>query len=373
LLVPAACVKSLILRLVSNGRVPAKALRHDFYLLALTMVSHPSANNNSKHASPSTIPEPDASQSASLGNVLTACLDLLKIDDPAVRKKAVEFVGSVPLGTVNTYGKWITAAKAIADSCAVSGRLFSQSEMCDFLTVAAKGVDSKRAGAKTVNDATFHIYVDIMENYQKADDRVKLHYPRIIVDTISALDKGVDTRGEAVGVYSLDRYYQERKSTAILEDPAATYTATRANEKATSSAARGPSPSYSDELVENLVHITGRPRKDLEGSLASLQPADIKKITDLSLNYKRLQKYGKLLSSPSAFKKEVEKELGRKLTDNQLQHAINSIRKAKTYIENVLDGKFVPHGTHGINHVKHNLEYGYQLMGLMEPRKRRSN
>lgn len=330
------------------------------------MVSRTSANN--KHPTPSS-PEPEESQSASLGNVLTACLDLLKIDDPAIRKKAVEFVGSVPLGTINTYGKWVTAAKAIADSCAVSGRLFSQSEMCDFLTVAAKGVDSKRAGAKTVNDATFHIYVDIMENYQKADERTKLHYPRIIVDTISALDKGVDTRGEAVGVYSLDRYYQERKSTAIQEDPTATYVARPPGEKAVS--AHAP-PSYSDELVENLMHITNRPRKDLERSLATLQAADVKKVTDLSVNYKRLQKYGKM-SSPSAFKKEVEKELGRKLTDNQLQHAINSIRKARTYIENVLDGKFVPHGTHGINHVKHNLEYGYQLMGLMEPRKRRSN
>lgn len=295
---------------------------------------------------------------------------MLKIEDPATRKKAVEFVGSVPLGTVNTYGKWITAAKAIADSCAVSGRLFSQSEMCDFLTVAAKGVDSKRAGAKTVNDATFHIYVDIMENYQKADERTKLHYPRIIVDTISALDKGVDTRGEAVGVYSLERYYQERKLTAPQEDPAATYVARPPSEKAVS--VNHATPSYSDELVENLMHITSRSRKDLERSLASLQAADVKKITDLSVNYKRLQKYGKL-SNPKAFKKEVEKELGRKLTDNQLQHAINSIRKAKTYIENVLDGKFVPHGTHGINHVKHNLEYGYQLMGLMEPRKRRSN
>jgi hypothetical protein len=331
------------------------------------MVSDPSAN--SKHPSPSTI-EPDESQSASLGNMLTACLDLLKIDDPAIRKKAVEFLGSVPLRTVNTYGKWITAAKAIADACAVSSRLFSQSEMCDFLTVAAKGVDSMRAGAKTVNDATFHIYVDIMENYQNADNSMKLHYPRIIVDTISALDKGVDTRGEAVGVYSLDRYYQERKSTATQEDPAATYVASPASDKG-ASAPHEP-PSYSDDLVENLVQITNRSKKDLERSLASLQAADVKKITDLSLNYKRLQKYGKL-SSPSAFKKEVEKELGRKLTDNQLQHAINSIRKVRIYFENVLDGKFVPHGTHGINHVKHNLEYGYQLMGLMEPRKRRLN
>jgi len=334
----------------------------------MTMVSH--SSHNKQHTSPS-VPEPEENaQSASLGNVLTACLDMLKIEDPTIRKKAVELIASVPLGTVNTYGKWITAAKAIADASAVTGKLFSQSEMCDFLTVAAKGVDSKRAGAKTVNDATFHIYVDVMENYQKADETTKLHYPRIIVDTISALDKGVDTRGEAVGVYSLERYYQERKATATQEDPAATYVARSLREKAASVA--HPPPSYSDELVENLIHITSRSRKDLERSLARMQAMDVKKITDLSVNYKRLQKYGKL-SNPSVFKKEVEKELGRKLTDNQLQHAINSIRKAETYIENVLDGKFIPHGTHGINHVKHNLEYGYQLMGLMEPRKRRSN
>jgi len=242
--------------------------------------------------------------------------------------------------------------------------------MCDILTVAEKGVDSKRSGAKTVNDATFQIYVDIMENYQKADYRTKLHYPRIIVDTISALDKGVDTRGEAVGVYSLDRYYQDRKLTAIQEDPAAAYVPRPLAEKE-ASATHAP-PSYIDELVENLMQITNRSRKDLERSLANLQEADVKKLTDLSVNYKRLQKYNKM-PSPSAFMKQVEKELGRKINDNKLQHAINSIKKAKSYIENVLDGKYIPHGTHGINHVKHNLEYGYQLMGLMEPRKRRSN
>ena len=124
--------------------------------------------------------------------------------------------------------------------------------------------------------------------------------------------------------------------------------------------------------MDNLSHVTGRAKKDLEQSLSNLQAADIKKVTDLSMNYKRLQKYSKL-TKPEELKKEVEKDLGRKLTDNQLQHAVNSIRKARIYIENLLDGKFVPHGTHGINHVKHNLEYGYQLMGLIEPRRRRAN
>jgi len=329
------------------------------------MVSSPSNKQS--------VTEPHAdegSPSASLGNVLSSCLDMLKIEDAATRRKAVEFVGSVPVATVNAYGKWITAVKAIADACAITDHTFSQSEMCDFLTVAAKGVDSKRLGTKAINDATFHIYVDIMENYQKLGSDLKLHYPRIIVDTISALDKGVDTKGEAVGIYAVDRYYQERKQTAPEEDPAASYSSKPFEGSSQTTPARA-SASYGDDLVESLMRITGRTRRDLDKSLASLQSVDIKKIRDLSLNYKRLQKYGKL-SNPAEFKKEVEKDLGRRLTDNQLQHAINSIRKASSYIENVLDGKFVPHGTHGINHVKHNLEYGYQLMGLMEPRKRRS-
>ncbi|AIF83783.1 hypothetical protein NTE_01722 [Candidatus Nitrososphaera evergladensis SR1] len=324
--------------------------------------------------------------SASLGNVLSSSLDMLKIEDAEIRKKAVEFVGNVSLATVNAYGKWIASIKAVADACTVSGHAFSQSELCDFLTVAAKGMDSKRAGTKAVNDATFYIYMDIMENHQKAPAQLKLHFPRIIVDVISILDKGVDTRGEAVGVYGIERYYQERKASAPLEDPVASYTAAVAARPLTGGKRSSSSPSssannsqpnlpaitFNDDLVDNLAIITGRPKKELEASLASLPAADIKKITDLSVNYKRLQKYSKL-SKPEHLKMEVEKDLGRKLTDNQLQHAANSIRKAKTYIENVLDGKFVPHGTHGINHVKHNLEYGYQLMGLIEPRKRRSN
>jgi hypothetical protein len=49
-----------------------------------------------------------------------------------------------------------------------------------------------------------------------------------------------------------------------------------------------------------------------------------------------------------------------------LEHAANSVRGVKLYKENVLDGKFVPHGSYSINHTKHNLEYGYPVVGLIE-------
>jgi hypothetical protein len=332
------------------------------------------ASDKSLASSPSLCSSTDEGTiTVSLGTILTSALNALKVEDASIRKKAVEFIGSLSLATINTYGRQITALKAIADACAVNSKLFSQSEICDFLTIAVKAIDPKNSNSKAVNDATFHIYVDIMEHYVAIDNNLKMHYPRLIVDTISALEKGVDTRGRAVGIYSIDRYYRERKQTVTQEDPAAGYVLQTINEKRPSFTSSALTESYTDELVENLMQMTSRPRNDLEHSLATLHPIDIKKITDLSFNYKRLQKYNGLLSTPEIFKCEVEKELGRRLTDNQLQHAINSIRKSKTYIENILDGRFAPHGTHGINHVKHNLEYGYQLMGLMEPRKRRSN
>jgi hypothetical protein len=70
------------------------------------------------------------------------------------------------------------------------------------------------------------------------------------------------------------------------------------------------------------------------------------------------------------FKTELEKDVGRKLLSHQIQHAANSIRKTKLYIENVLDGKFIPHGSYGINHIKHNLEY---VVGLMQSSRKRTN
>jgi hypothetical protein len=38
----------------------------------------------------------------------------------------------------------------------------------------------------------------------------------------------------------------------------------------------------------------------------------------------------------------------------------------------VLDRKFVPHGSYGINHTKHNLEYGYLIVGLMQSSRKRA-
>ena len=54
----------------------------------------------------------------------------------------------------------------------------------------------------------------------------------------------------------------------------------------------------------------------------------------------------------------------------QITRIANSIRRVQLYIENILDNKFILDASHGINHVKHNLEYGYQLMNLIDRTRR---
>ena len=129
-----------------------------------------------------------------------------------------------------------------------------------------------------------------------------------------------------------------------------------------------------EELIESLSQITSRKRTDLEESLARLQKADLKRIHELCHNYSRLQKYSNMITGglEQEFKKEIQRELKRRLEPHQLRRAIESVRRVRTYIENILDNKFTPDASHGINHIKHNLEYGYQLMDLIERRRQKN-
>jgi hypothetical protein len=107
--------------------------------------------------------------------------------------------------------------------------------------------------------------------------------------------------------------------------------------------------------------------------LARLNNSDIERIRNLCVNYPKIDKYCRLIAADRKhFTDEIEREYGgkKKLTKYQIQIAVISIKKVREYIENVLDRKFVPHSSHYINHTKHNLEYGYQVMGLIESSKR---
>jgi hypothetical protein len=52
-------------------------------------------------------------------------------------------------------------------------------------------------------------------------------------------------------------------------------------------------PLPTDEVVERLVQMTNRDRKEIEESLARLEYSDLNKISELSGNYSKLQHYSK--------------------------------------------------------------------------------
>ncbi|MFN2434676.1 MAG: hypothetical protein ABR515_04810 [Nitrososphaeraceae archaeon] len=329
--------------------------------------------------------------------ILSQTLDELRITNNKIKQNTSSFVKN--LETANYDEAWINIMKAIVVICDENKYIFSKAELCDFLTIGARGLDNKKYETKVnsenqlmnkvVSDAIFSIYKDIMENYDNVDIELKNYYPKIILNIISIIRRGSDISGEKVNLYGLERYYLKIKhdaankeldiSEAIVSDVQKTdnIDAKKPNDDSSLQPLIPPSVNSVKEnimskkdLVNSLSVITGRKKNELNELLAKIPEQDFKKITDLCVNYSKLQKYSKLIETDE-FSHQIEQELGRKLNDRQLQHATISIRKVKTYVENVLDGKFLPHGSHGINHVKHNLEYGYQLMGLIEYRRRR--
>lgn len=326
--------------------------------------------------------------------ILSQTLDELRINDSKIKQNTASLVKN--LEKTNNDEFWINIMKAIVVSCDENKYVFSNAELCDFLTIGARGLDDKQYESnvnsenplmnKVVSDAIFSIYKDIMQNYDNVDDELRNYYPKLILNIISIIRRGSDISGEKVNLYGLERYYLKNKSDSAnrkldISEPIVADVQKAVNIETKKlidipSAQPLVQPGVKEnvlskkDLVNSLSVITGRKKNELNELLTKIPEQDYKKITDLCVNYNKLQKYSKLIGTEE-FSRQIEKELGRKLNDRQLQHATISIRKVKTYVENVLDGKFVPHGSHGINHVKHNLEYGYQLMGLIEYRRRR--
>jgi hypothetical protein len=312
---------------------------------------------------------------------LIYCLDILKIEkDSEFYRDALDLVQKNLIESANESDEWISATKIIAYTYSSlknnirddSSCFFSQSQLSDFLTLSAKGIEDKRMSSEII---IFKIYRDIMENYDNFTDSLKSNYPRIIVDVISVINQGVDTKGIKVSPIGLEKYYQSMKQQAAMtkegkegvQEPLTSTTTAAAIHKE-------KIPLSKNDLLESLTQITNRKRQELEQSLATLQDSDLKKISELCINYSKLQYYNKLITregSQQVFKNEIQKELGRELRPYQLARAANSIRRVQAYIENILDNKFTLDASHGINHIKHNLEYGYQLVNLIE-RTRRS-
>ena len=322
--------------------------------------------------------------------ILSQVLSELRITDSKIKSDTALLIKNIDISNNDEF--WIDMMKTIVVACDENKYAFSKAELCDFLTIGARGLDNKQYESivntesqlmnKVVSDAIFSIYKDIMDNYDNLETDLKYYYPKIILNIISIIRRGSDIGGEKVNLYGLERYYLKNRHDAInkrldISEPIEIVQKTETLKNSDASSLQPIVPTSEKEntlgkkdLVNSLSVITGRKKNELNELLAKIPEQDYKKITDLCVNYSKLQKYSRLIGTDE-FSRQIEKELGRKFNDRQLQHATISIRKLKSYVENVLDGKFIPHGSHGINHVKHNLEYGYQLMGLIEYRRRK--
>lgn len=312
---------------------------------------------------------------------LLYCLNILKIENNnEIYRNALELVQKDPKESGNVSNEWIRAIKIIANAhSSLTSYVFSQSQLSDFLTLSAKGIEEKRMSSQIINNVIFKIYGDIIENYENFSHSLKLNFPTIVVDVISIINQGIDTKGTKVSSIGIEKYYQLRKqqSTAISEEEQKKEWKTPVTVIATSTTTADAIHKErlllsNKDLVERLAHITNRERKELEESLARLQDSDLKRISEICRNYSRLQKYSRLIieGSGQEFRKEIETELGREIAAYQLGRAASSVKRVRVYIENILDNKFIADVSHGINHVKHNLEYGYQLMNLIERTRR---
>ena len=314
---------------------------------------------------------------------LLYCLNILKIEkDNEIYRDALELVQKEdPIESANVSNESIRAIKIIANaySSLTSSYVFSQSQLSDFLTLSAKGIEEKRMSSQIINNVILKIYRDIIENYENFSHSLKLNFPTIVVDVISIINQGIDTKGTKVSSIGIEKYYQLRKQQSMMtkeeqkkewKTPVTVIATSTTTTAATIHKER--LLLSNKDLVEMLAQITNRERKELKESLARLQDSDLKRISEICRNYSRLQKYSRLIieGSGQEFRKEIEKEHGREIAAYQLGRAANSVKRVRVYIENILDNKFIADVSHGINHVKHNLEYGYQLMNLIERTRR---
>ena len=96
---------------------------------------------------------------------LTRCLQLLKINhDERMRKTAFELIEkSNDFENRSQHWGWITALNAIPGSCLLNQRVFSQSEVYDFLTIAV--TTSLEGRTKAIDELIFRVYRYVIATY----------------------------------------------------------------------------------------------------------------------------------------------------------------------------------------------------------------
>src|SRR5919197_6687134 len=146
---------------------------------------------------------------------LIYCLDTLRIDkNTELYRKALE----LQKDAIEDSNEWISAMKIIANAyySSLTSYSFSQSQLSDFLTLSAKGIEEKRMSSEIIKNLIFKMYRDILETYQEFSHSLKSDYPRIIVEIISIINQGMDTQGTKVSSNGIENYYQSRRQQGVM-------------------------------------------------------------------------------------------------------------------------------------------------------------
>ena len=293
-------------------------------------------------------------EQVSINDIINNIFNLLNINDIEIKNKVIEI--SRNSTAKNPSDKWFYALKIVSIYCVKNSKIFYQSQLYDLLTILSRILDEKKKDV--VNTITFNIYKDIMENYNKLDDTLRLIFPVIIVNLMNILKYGYDFEGKQIKIHTINNYYQNSKLN--LENEL----------KKILSFNMEINNTQDNKIIGILEKLTGRNEKEIQIAFQNLIESDQKKVEDVCNNYQKLQEYCEIIET-NGFSEIIEKEAGRKLSGSQLQHAVYSIKKTKLYLENLLDGAFVPKGKHGINHIKHNIEYGFQLAGIIQSKRKK--
>ena len=296
-------------------------------------------------------------EKASMNEIIDNIFYLINLNNMDMKKNIVEISRNSNHQTSSE--KLFYALKIISIYSVKNNEIFSQSQLYDLLTIMSRIMEERKKDV--VNTITFSIYKDIMENYNKLNEILKLIFPVLIVNLMYIIKYGQDIEGNSVNLFAINSYYQNSKLTPEKELKKILSLEIESN---------NIQDIGENEIFEVLEKLTKRNEKEIQNAFQSLIEPDKQKIENICRNYHKLLEYSQLMST-HRFSELIEKEAGRKLSESQIQHAANSIKKTKTYLESILDGSFVPKGKHGINHVKHNLEYGFQLMGIIQSKRRK--
>jgi len=338
---------------------------------------------------------------------------IYEFDIPSVHKYlisiAINFKDSFT--EIKTSNPYVIVLKTIAYYLQSNHIIMTKNKIYDFLIITYKFLNysnekikdnQSNSKSQVIDDSLFDICNDILNQYGLYEDSVRIQIPNLIVDVITGLLFKSDPYGNKISVFQIKSFYMSKKEAIInknysypsemikksFNDPESItcdkdnnnneYCNVLKEERKIShnvikkesfnflsNIENNEKLFFDNDVVYRISQITNRDIDSIRQSLSKVTEKEIKKLIDICNNHDKIIRLSKI-NNITDFKFEIERDLNRSLSDKQIRHSQISIKKVQFYIESLLDSKFEIHLTHGINHVKHNFEYGYRLAGLLK-------